>query len=313
MWQTLIPRISRSAPQSFLAIITLAGLTFVCFRLQLNISTAGVLYLIVVVLLSLAGDDVASVVTSGVAAVCLAFFFSPPIFSIRLDDPLNIVAIIAFLTTSLVISRLVSEVRTRSEKLRLNEYYLSEGQRIAHTGSWAFNAAGFDYWSSELFRVHGLDPSGKPPTVEEYLDLVHPEDRDTMEQEIQKMLAEHRQFDFTKRIVRPDGNIRYIRWVGVPVTEGVTFKGFLGTGIDVTEQELFEQERERLRQLEAELAHTNRVSMLGEMAASLAHEIKQPIAAAITCANSCIEWLKHEPPNLDRARAAASRIDKYGN
>jgi len=71
--------------------------------------------------------------------------------------------------------------------------------------------------------------------------------------------------------------------------------------------------RERLLQLEAELAHVNRVSMLGVMAASLAHEIKQPIAAAITSANSCIEWLAHEPPNLDRARAAASRIDKYGN
>jgi signal transduction histidine kinase len=49
------------------------------------------------------------------------------------------------------------------------------------------------------------------------------------------------------------------------------------------------------------------------MAASLAHEIKQPIAAAITSANSCVEWLTHEPPNLDRARAAAARIDKYGN
>jgi signal transduction histidine kinase/ligand-binding sensor domain-containing protein len=71
--------------------------------------------------------------------------------------------------------------------------------------------------------------------------------------------------------------------------------------------------RERLLQLEADLAHTNRVSTLGEMAASLAHEIKQPIAAAITSANSCIEWLAHEPPNLDRARAAAARIDKYGN
>ena len=207
----------------------------------------------------------------------------------------------------------ITDRKRAEEALQRSQFYLSEGQRIAHTGSWAFNAAGFDYWSSELFRVHGLDPSGKPPTVEEYLDLVHPEDRDAMEQEIQKILAEHRPFDFTKRIVRPDGNIRYVRSVGVPVTEGATFKGFLGTGIDVTEQELLEQERERLRQLEAELAHTNRVSMLGEMAASLAHEIKQPIAAAITCANSCIEWLTHEPPNLDRARTAARKIDRYGN
>jgi C4-dicarboxylate-specific signal transduction histidine kinase len=72
----------------------------------------------------------------------------------------------------------------------------------------------------------------------------------------------------------------------------------VGTGIDVTEQEQLEQERKRLRQLEIELMHTNRVSMLGEMAASLAHEIKQPIAAAINSANSCIEWLAHEPPEV---------------
>ena len=180
-------------------------------------------------------------------------------------------------------------------------------------GSWAFDATGFTYWSPELFRAHGLDPSGKPPTPEEYLTVVHPDDREFIKQEIAKMLADHRAFDFTKRIVRPAGEIRYVRCVGVPVTEGITFQGFVGTGMDVTEQELLEQERERLRQLETELAHTNRVSMLGEMAASLAHEIKQPIAAAITSANSCIEWLAHEPPNLDRARAAAAKIDKYGN
>jgi len=91
------------------------------------------------------------------------------------------------------------------------------------------------------------------------------------------------------------------------VAEGVAFV------VDLSEQKRAEQERERLRQLEAELAHINRVNTLGEMAASLAHEIKQPIAAAITSANSCLEWLAHEPPNLDRARAAAARIDKYGN
>jgi C4-dicarboxylate-specific signal transduction histidine kinase len=88
---------------------------------------------------------------------------------------------------------------------------------------------------------------------------------------------------------------------------------FVGSSTDITERKRAEQEREKLRQLEADLAHTNRVSTLGEMAASLAHEIKQPIAAAITSANSCLEWLAHEPPNLDRARAAAARIDKYGN
>src|SRR5258708_16758739 len=86
-----------------------------------------------------------------------------------------------------------------------------------------------------------------------------------------------------------------------------------GTLTDIEDRKRAEEEREKLRQLEDHLAHINRVSMLGEMAASLAHEIKQPIAAAITSANSCIEWLAHKPPNLDRARTAAARIDRYGN
>jgi len=207
----------------------------------------------------------------------------------------------------------ITEPKRAEEALQQSQFYLAEGQRLAHIGSWAFNAAGFEYWSSELFRIHGLDPTGKPPTAEQYLSVVHPDDREFIKQEIAKMLADHHAFDFTKRIVRPDGEIRYVRCVGIPVTQGQVFRRFIGTGIDVTEQELLEQERARLRQLETELAHTNRVSILGEMAASLAHEIKQPIAAAMTSANSCIEWLAHEPPNLDRARAAAAKIDKYGN
>jgi PAS domain S-box-containing protein len=207
----------------------------------------------------------------------------------------------------------ITDRKRAEEALQQSQFYLAEGQRLAHIGSWAFHTAGFDYWSLELFQIHGLDPRGKPPTAEEYLTVVHPDDREFIKQEIARMSADHRAFDFTKRIVRPNGEIRYVRCVGIPVTQGEIFHGYVGTGIDVTEQELLEQERERLRQLETELAHTNRVSMLGEMAASLAHEIKQPIAAAMTSANSCIEWLAHEPPNLDRARAAAAKIDKYGN
>jgi PAS domain S-box-containing protein len=111
-----------------------------------------------------------------------------------------------------------------------------------------------------------------------------------------------------------DGEYRWFLVRGVPLRDrhGKTVKWY-GTLTDIEDRKRAEQERERLRQLEDDLAHINRVSTLGEMAASLAHEIKQPIAAAITSANSCIEWLAHDPPNLDRARAAAARIDKYGN
>jgi PAS domain S-box-containing protein len=128
-------------------------------------------------------------------------------------------------------------------------FCLAEGQRLAHIGSWAFDAAGFEYWSRELFEIHGLKPDGKPPTQSEYMALVHPEDRGFVTQAIQRVLSDHREFDFTKRIVRPDGVIRHVRCVGVPLGDGETFR-FVGTGIDVTEQE---QLTEELRRSELEL------------------------------------------------------------
>src|SRR6185295_16453496 len=88
---------------------------------------------------------------------------------------------------------------------------------------------------------------------------------------------------------------------------------YFGITIDITDQKRAQEERERLRQLEADLAHINRVNMMGELAAALAHEIKQPIAASITSANACLRWLARDPPDLERARGAATRIEQDGN
>jgi len=136
------------------------------------------------------------------------------------------------------------------EERKQAEFYLAEGQRLAHTGSWAFDAAGFHYWSPELFAIYGLDPGGKAPTIAEYMTLVHPDDREFVTQEIQGMLADHRGFDFTKRIVRPDGAVRHVRCVGVPTTQGGMVEGFVGTGIDVTDEE---ELTKALRKSEGEL------------------------------------------------------------
>src|SRR5258705_433012 len=146
------------------------------------------------------------------------------------------------------------------EDRKQTEFYLAEGQRLARSGSWAFNAAGFDYWSPELFRIYGLDPSGKAPTVEEYMELIHPDDREFVAETIQKMFAEHRGFDFTKRIVRADGEIRRVRCVGSPATHAGAVQEFIGTGIDVTEHELLTHE---LGRHEAYLAEAQRLSHTG--------------------------------------------------
>ena len=141
-----------------------------------------------------------------------------------------------------LVYRDITERKLAEEELRRSQHYLAEAQRLSHIGSWAFNAAGFRHWSPELLKIHGLDPSGKAPSIPEYVGLVHPEDRDFVVQEIERMLAGAPGFDFTKRIVRPDGAIRRVRCVGTRATTGGIVPEFVGTGMDVTEQERAEEE-----------------------------------------------------------------------
>ena len=342
----------------------------------------------------------------------------------------------------------ITDRKLAEQALRRSQFYLSEGERLAHMGSWASRDLGIRwsddldiYWSDEVYKIYGLDPKNGTPNLQQYLAAIHPQDRASMAETIKMMHEQRCGCDVTNRIVRPDGEIRYVRCVGIPVVEDGVFQGFHGTTMDVTEQELLtqelrreqayltdaqsmahigswaynlvtrkllhssdenarlygfdpsqgpisaerffdtqhaedapyvnaaleravregtdfyldeyrihhtdgsirflraighrnpsgepgeyvgvtmditerkraEEERERLRQLEADLAHINRVNMMGELAAALAHEIKQPIAASITSANALLRWLAHDPPDLERARAAAARIEQDAN
>src|ERR1700756_1228300 len=341
----------------------------------------------------------------------------------------------------------ITERKLAEQALRQSQFYLSEGERLAHIGSWASTDLGIRwsedlniYWSDEVYKIFGFDPKNGTPSLQQFLSAVHPQDQASLTATMKKLHEEHCDCDVTNRIVRPDGEIRYVRCVGIPVVEDGVFKGYRGTTIDVTEHELLtqqlrreqaylaegqslthagswacnlvkrqivhssdenarlygfdpsqgpipfdhyyntilaedesaisaklgnairegadydvqfrirrtdgairflrgighhnpsqeigeyvgitmditeqkhaEQERERLRQLEADLAHINRINMMGELAAALAHEIKQPIAASITSANALLRWLAHNPPDLERARAAATRIEQEGN
>jgi C4-dicarboxylate-specific signal transduction histidine kinase len=120
-------------------------------------------------------------------------------------------------------------------------------------------------------------------------------------------------FDVDFRIVLPGGAIKYVRSTGHPVhnMSGDVLE-YVGTSMDVTERKRAEEERERLRQAQEDLAHVNRVTTMGELTASLAHEVNQPIAAAVTNASTCIHWLAGDTPNLEEAREAMSRIVKDG-
>jgi PAS domain S-box-containing protein len=146
------------------------------------------------------------------------------------------------------------------EDRKRSEFYLAEGQRLAQMGSWAFNPAGFDYWSAELFQMHGLDSNCKPPTIQEYLDCVHPKDRESVANLIKGLSATVSPFDTTKRIVRPNSEVRYIHCVGTPIVENGRLKKYVGSAIDITERELATQE---LRRREAYLAEAQSLSHTG--------------------------------------------------
>jgi len=141
-----------------------------------------------------------------------------------------------------------------------------------------------------------------------WTDLTPPEWQAASQRAVEQIVATRASDVFEKEYFRRDGS-RVPVLVGGAGLEGDSTVSFV---LDLTERRRAEEERERLRQLEADLAHVNRVSMLGELAASLSHELKQPIAAAIASANSCVRWLARDPPDVERARAAAMRIEKDG-
>ncbi len=210
----------------------------------------------------------------------------------------------------------VTERKQAEQALRRNQAYLAEAQRLSHTGSFACNPETGKtlYWSEELFRIFGLDPQRGVPGSDDYSQLVHPEDRDRVSEGCLQGFRDKAQFSQEYRLLLHDGTVKHLHVLWHPVldTAGELVE-YVGTAADVTERKRAEEERERLRQLETDLAHMNRVTMLGELASSLAHEINQPIAAAITSANACLRWLAHDPPDLERARAAIIRIEKDGS
>src|ERR1700687_4122188 len=207
------------------------------------------------------------------------------------------------------------EDRKRAEEaLRRSEGYLAEAEKLTRTGSWAWNVATRQsvYWSQENYRLFGFDPEGGIPSDEVLYQRIHPEERDRVGREtVLESLDEGAHFDVDFRVVLPGGAIKYVRSTGHPVRNvSGDLLEYVGTSIDVTERKRADEERERLRQVQADLAHLSRVTTMGELTASLAHEIRQPISAAVTNAKTCLRWLSRDEPDVTEACEAASRLVK---
>ena len=213
------------------------------------------------------------------------------------------------------VRRALREAQERAERkeveeaLRRSEMYLAEAQRLSHTGSFGWNVAtGELYWSDETYRIFECDPTQRPD-VQLVIDRTHPDDRMRVRQVIDRASTERSSFDTEHRLLMPDGGIKHVQAVAHRAAhEGPESPLLIGAVTDITERKRAEQQRTRLRELERDLARINRVSMMGELAASLAHEIKQPIASVAMNAQAGLRWLRHEPPEPQQAIEALSRI-----
>ena len=206
----------------------------------------------------------------------------------------------------------IEERKQAEDKLRRSEAYLAEAQRVSHTGSWAVNVATGEvtHSSEEASRLFGFDPARGAPSMQEFRERVHPEDRDRSREAFDRAIGEQTDYEMDYRAVLPDGTIKYLHTIGHPAFNAAgDLVEYVGTSMDVTERR---QAEDSVRQAQAELAHIARVSTMGEMAASIAHEVDQPLSGVVINANACLRFLRSAPPNLDEVRDGLQAIARDG-
>ncbi|MDB4869303.1 MAG: domain S-box-containing protein, partial [Gemmatimonadales bacterium] len=200
--------------------------------------------------------------------------------------------------------------QTAEDALRRSEASLREAQQISHTGSWRWKINSDEVaLSAELGRILAVDPTGPLPSAQEFLAMIHPDDRPTFRDEMERAVGERRRFEHEYRLVLADGTVKRLHLLGRPDDTVSDELEYTGVVMDVTERR---QAEEALRDAQAELARAARLTTMGELAASIAHEINQPLAAIVTHGSAGLRWLKRDTPELEEARDAFEQVVRNG-
>src|SRR5271155_353350 len=196
------------------------------------------------------------------------------------------------------------------DALRQSEMHLAEAQRLSRTGSFGWDvSSGEIFWSEESFRIYGYDQAPFV-TVDLILQRAHPDDRAFVQGTIDRASSDGKDLDYKHRLLMTDGSVKHIHVVAHAVRDQGNQLRLIGALMDVT---AVKQAEEELHKTRTELAHAARMNTLGELPASIAHEVNQPLAAIVNGAIACLRWLNRETPNLDEARRAVEWIIKEGN
>jgi PAS domain S-box-containing protein len=208
------------------------------------------------------------------------------------------------------IASIAIERAQNHEALTRSEAFLKKAQRLSASGSFSWRVATDELmFSEEYYRIFDLDPA-KPVTVAMVMARVHPEDAPTLTRMIERARREGTDFDYEHRLVMLDGTVKYIYMVAHRADDPDGQSVYIGAVQDVTRRRLSE---DALGKVRSELARVARVTSLGALTASIAHEVNQPLFSITTNASTCVRMLGGEPPNLEGAREMARRIIRDGN
>jgi nitrogen fixation/metabolism regulation signal transduction histidine kinase len=196
-----------------------------------------------------------------------------------------------------VFNDMIVRLQELNGELQRREAYLAEAQKLSHAGSFGWNVStGEIRWSEETFRIFQYDRTTKP-TVELILERVHPEDAVHVKHTIESASTNGKDFEHEYRLVMPDNSVKFVHVVAHALRDKSGRIEFVGAVMDVTERKRAD---EALREARANLARVSRVTTMGELTASVAHEIRQPIAAAVTNAKTCLRVAWTRPARYGR-------------
>ena len=203
----------------------------------------------------------------------------------------------------------ITERKQSEEEVRRSEAFLAEAQQLSRVGSFSWRVATDEVmWSEELYRIFEIGRD-VPVTLEAIRTRIHPEDLSAFTEQVERSRRESSDVQLEIRLQMPDGTVKYVHVVAHCRKDSGQLE-YIGAIQDVTRRRLSE---EALAKVRSELAYVARVTSLGALTASIAHEVNQPLAGIITNAGTCLRMLGTDPPDVDGARETAKRTIRDGN